>query len=278
MRIRIGNCVGNHSVTMFFLLVAAAGVQLLAAGPEDWQLLARLQVNPPDVRSFVETSFSFNQLKADPEGDLVLGFTAVRDTNKAKDTDVFMSRLVRSQDVWTQPVPVAETEELERSLAIRIDGKTGALHAAWVGNKRQKPGGPRSVLRIGYRRSDDEGATWTRTRYFPVGTALARRPQLMGDGQGRLYLVISNGYPKGQERIHLFRSADGGGDWRPVDVNFPEEEKRRDTGSPSWRSGRATAPTWSGPTRRWDGEPSSSADLQEISPGRRRSGSTTMLP
>ena len=52
-----------------------------------------------------------------------------------------------------------------------------------------------------------------------------------------MYLVISNGYPNGQERIHLFRSADGGGNWRPVDVNFPEEEKRRDTGSPQLEVG-----------------------------------------
>jgi len=30
-------------------------------------------------------------------------------------------------------------------------------------------------------------------------------------------------------RIHLLHSADGGGDWRPVDVNFPKGEKRGDT-------------------------------------------------
>ena len=45
-------------------------------------------------------------------------------------------------------------------------------------------------------------------------------------------MVISNGYPGKGERIHLFQSADGGGDWRSVDVNFPEEEKRGRTGSP----------------------------------------------
>ena len=54
----------------------------------------------------------------------------------------------------------------------------------------------------------------------------------MGDGQGHLYLVVPNGYPSGQERIHLFQSADGGEDWRPVDVNFSEDEKRGNTGSP----------------------------------------------
>ena len=229
---------GRKFFSTAILLAAVATVaQSMAADPREWRLLSRSQVNPPGVQAFVETFFSHNQLKADPEGDLVLGFAAVRDANKAKDTDVFMSRFVRSQDAWTQPVPVAETEELERSPAIRIDGKTGAIHAAWAGNKRQKPGGPRSELRIGYRRSDDEGATWTPTRYFAVGTALARRPQLTGDGQGHLYLVVSNGYPGGQERIHLFQSSDGGKDWRPVDVNFPEGEKRRDTGSPQLEVG-----------------------------------------
>ena len=233
-----------------FLTVVAAAVQGMAADPREWQLLSRVQVNPPGVQAFVETSFSYNQLKLGLGGNLVLGFTAVRDTNRAKDTDVFVSRFVRSQDVWTPPVPVAETEELERSPAIRIDGKTGALHAAWAGNKRQKPGGPRSELRIGYRRSDDGGATWTRTRYFAVGTALARRPQLKGDGRGHLYLVVSNGYPGGQERIHLFQSSDGGKDWRPVEVNFPEGEKRRDTASPQLEVGSDNRAylVWADPT------------------------------
>ena len=69
-------------------------------------------------------------------------------------------------------------------------------------------------------------------RHFAVGTALARRPQLMGDGRSDLYLVISNGYPETKERIHLFQSAGSGGKWRPVDVNFPENKKRGNTGSP----------------------------------------------
>ena len=232
-----GQCGGKFFSTAVLLAAFATAAQSMAANPREWWLLSRAQVNPPGVQAFVETFFSHNQLKADPEGDLVLGFPAVRDANKAKDTDVFVSRFVRSQDVWTPPIPVAETEELERSPAIRIDGKTGALHAAWVGNKRQKPSEPRSELRIGYRRSDDGGATWTRARYLAVGTALARRPQLKGDGQAHLYMVISNGFPGGQERIHLFQSSDAGKDWRPVDINFPKGEKRRDTGSPQLEVG-----------------------------------------
>ena len=78
----------------------------------------------------------------------------------------------------------------------------------------------------------DGGATWIPPRHFPVGTALARRPQLMGDGQGNLYLSISNGYAGKQERIHLFQSGDDGGTWRPVDVNFPEDRKRGNTAMP----------------------------------------------
>lgn len=230
--------------------VVAVPAQSMAADPGEWQLLSRLQVNPPDVQAFVETSFSHNQLEADRGGDLILGFAAVRDTNRAKDTDVFVSRFIRSADRWNSPVPIAETTDLERSPAVWIDRQSGAIHAAWVGNKRRNPGGPRSELRVGYRRSEDDGATWTPPRHFAVGTALARRPQLMGDGQGRLYLVISNGYPDGQERIHLFRSTEGGENWRPVDVNFPEGEKRGDTGSP-WL---ATGPdnrlylVWADPT------------------------------
>lgn len=220
-----------------WLAISVAWAQGLAANPEEWRLLSRVQVNPPGVQAFVETFFSHNQLQADHGGDLILGFVAVRDTNREKDTDVFVSRFVRSGDRWSPPVPLAESPDLERSPAIRIDGKGRTIHAVWVGNKRRKPGGPRSELRVGYRRSEDAGATWTPPRHFPVGTALARRPQLTGGGQGRLHLVISNGYPDGQERIHLFQSADGGQDWRPVDVNFPEGEKRGDTGSPRLKIG-----------------------------------------
>ena len=218
--------------TVLLLPIATAGVESLAVDPEEWRLLSRVQVNRPGIQAFVETFFSYNQLKANPGGDLVLGFAAILDTNRAKDTDVFASRLVRTEDRWTDPVPIAGTRDLERSPAIWIDRQSRAIHATWVGNERQKPGGPRREIRVGYRRSEDGGATWTPPRYFAVGTALARRPQLMGDGQGRLYLVISNGYPSGQERIHLFQSADGGENWRTVDVNFPEDQKRRDTGSP----------------------------------------------
>ena len=217
---------------VFFLPIATAGVESLANDPGAWRLLSRVQVNPPGVQAFVETYFSYNQLKADPGGDLVLGFAAVRNTNRAKDTDVFVSRFVRSEDRWKLPVPIAGSPDLERSPTIWIDGQTGAIHAAWVGNERRKPGRPRSELRIGYRRSEDEGANWTPPRYFAVGTALARRPQLMGDARGNLYLANSNGYPDGQERIHLFQSDDGRGNWQPVDVNFPKDEKRGDTRSP----------------------------------------------
>ena len=224
---------GGISFSAIILLAAVtAAAQSMAADPGEWQLLSRVQVNPPGIQAFVETFFSHNQLRADPGGDLVLGFAAVRNTNRAKDTDVFVSRFVRSEDLWNPPVPIAETTALERSPAIWIDGQTGAIHAAWVGNERQKPGGPRSELRIGYRRSEHGGATWTPPRYFAVGTALARRPQLMGDARGNLYLANSNGYPDGQERIHLFHSDDGGGSWQPVDVNFSKDKKRGDTGSP----------------------------------------------
>lgn len=220
---------------LFFLptatATATAAAENPATDPADWRLLSLDQANPPGLQAFLETFFSHNQLKADPGGDLLLGFAAIRDANRGKDTDVFVSRFDRSEDRWIPPVPIADTKDLERSPEIWIDGRSGAIHAAWAGNPRQKPGGPRSELRIGYRRSENGGATWTPPRHFPVGTALARRPQLMGDGQGRLYLVNSNGYPGGQERIHLFQSADGGENWRPVDVNFPEAGKRGDTRS-----------------------------------------------
>lgn len=241
-------CRGKFISTAILL---AAVAQSMAADPREWQLLSRVQVNPPGIQAFVETFFSYNQLKADHGGDLILGFAGVRDTNRAKDTDVFASRFARSEDRWSPPVPIAESPDLERSPAIWIDGNGRTIHAAWVGNRRQKPGGPRSELQVGYLRSEDDGATWTPPRLFAVGTALARRPQLVGGGQGRLYLVISNGYPGGQERIHLFQSSDGGNDWRPVDVNFPEGEKRRDTGSPHLEVGpdnRAYL-VWADPTK-----------------------------
>ena len=216
--------------TRNFFLIATAGVQSLAAGAAEWQLLSRVQVNPPGVRAFLETAFSVNQLRPDPGGKLILVYTAVPE--KRRDTDVVLSRYIPSEDRWGSPGPIAESSALERSPAVWVDRQSGVIHCAWVGNQSRNRGKPRSELRVGYRRSEDGGATWTPPRHFAVGTALARRPQLMGDGQGNLYLAISNGYPEAQERIHLFQSADGGGNWRPLDVNFPEEEKRGDTLSP----------------------------------------------
>ena len=211
------------------VMVFSVGLHSLAAGPAEWRLLSRVQINSPGVRSFVETSFTSNQLKAGPGGDLVLGFAAV--PKERTDTDVFVCRFIRSEDRWTPSVPIAETKDLERSPELWIDRQSGAIHSAWVANQRRQ-GGSRSELRVGYRRSEDGGATWSSSQQFPVGTALARRPQLSGDSRGGLYLMISNSYPGKGERIHLFQSTDGGSNWRSVDVNFPPEEKRGRTGSP----------------------------------------------
>ena len=54
----------------FLLTAAASGIQSLAADPDEWRLLSRVQINPPGVRSFVETFFNYNQLKSIPGGDL----------------------------------------------------------------------------------------------------------------------------------------------------------------------------------------------------------------
>ena len=122
------------------LVTRASCAQGLPADPGQWRLLSRAQVNPPGGQAFVETIFSYNQLKPDTGGDLILGFAAVPE--KRKDTDVLVSRYVGGEDRWTAPVSIAGSTDLERSPAIWIDGASGAIHAAWVGNKRQKQGGP----------------------------------------------------------------------------------------------------------------------------------------
>ncbi len=213
-----------------FIWAAATGAVKGSAGdPGDWQLLSRVQINPPGIRSFVESFFTRNQLQAMSHEDLMVAFSAVPE--KRTDTDVFVSRFHRSEDRWKSLVPIAETKELERSPAVWIDGDSDTIHLAWVANERRRSG-PRSELRVGYRQSTDAGATWSSPQLFPVGTALARPPLLQGDGNGNLYLVISNGYPDTRERILLFQSADAGENWRAVDVNFSEEEQRGRTGSP----------------------------------------------
>ena len=210
---------------VFFLPVTTASVESLANDPGEWRLLSRVQVNPPGVQAFVETFFSHNQLKSGPVGDLVLGFAAV--PRNRTDTDVFLSRFVRSEDRWNPPVPFADSNDLERSAAIWIDRHSGAVHVAWVGNKRQKSRGTSSELRLGYRRSVDGGATWIPPRHFPVGTALARRPQLMGDGQGNLYLSISNGY-RGKARTHP--SVSKRRRWRDLAPGGRQFPRRSETG------------------------------------------------
>ena len=80
------------SGVILFALITANGVVSRAADPGEWRLLSRVRINPPDVRAFIEPSFSYNQLKAEPGGNLVLGFTAAATQRNEQDTDVFMSR------------------------------------------------------------------------------------------------------------------------------------------------------------------------------------------
>ena len=181
MLIPNGQCGGRIFSTAVLLAAVATAAQSMAADPREWRLLSRAQVNPPGVQAFVETFFSHNQLKADPEGDLVLGFPAV-------------SRCQQGKGHGRLPVPIRPLAGcLDSARSRRRDRRAGTVagdpdrwkkrvRSTRLGseNKRQKPGGPRSELRIGYRRSDDEGATWTRTRYFGVGTALARRAAVEG--------------------------------------------------------------------------------------------------
>ena len=225
-----GQLGGIFSGAAILLAVVAAPVQSMVAAPAEWRQLSRLQVNPPGIQAFVETAFSYNQLKAVPGGDLFLGFTAVRDANPNKDTDVFVSRYVRSEDRWGSPAAIAESPALERSPAVWVHGRSGVIHFSWVGNERRKRRKQRSELRVGYRRSEDGGTSWTPPRQFAVGTALARRPQLMGDGRGNLNLAVSNGYPGERERIHLFQSNDGGRGLAPGGRQFPGGPEARGNG------------------------------------------------
>ena len=138
-----GQLVRSLFCFFFFLPTATAAAENPATAPPDWRLLSLGQVNPPGLQAFLETFFSHNQLKADPGGDLLLGFAAIRDANRGKDTDVFVSRFDRSEDRWNPPVPIAETKDLERSPEIWIDGRSGAIHAAWAairGRSREDPG------------------------------------------------------------------------------------------------------------------------------------------
>ena len=232
---------------VFLLPIATAEVQTRGADPGEWRLLSRVQVNPTGAQAFVENFFSYNQLKVDPTGDLVLGFVAF--PQKRKSTDVLVSRFDRSVDRWTPSVPIAETKDLERSPAIWIDGQSGAVHAAWVGNERRKSREVRSELRVGYRRSGDRGATWTPPRYFGVGTARARRPQLMGDVEATCTWPYPIAIAGNKSASICFRApAAAGTGARSTSISLT-------TGSggtrdrPSWVSDRMAAPAWFGSTR-----------------------------
>ena len=177
------------------------------------------------------------------------------------DTDVYVSRFVRSEDRWAPPVPIAESKGLERSPEIWIDNQSKAVHAAWVGNERRKAWSDlvvNSESATGDRRMEEPPGR--PPRHFAVGTALARRPQLRGDGRGNLYSGQFQWLSRrAKERIHLFQSDDGGGSWQPLDVNFTErQEKGEHRITPAGRRIGRSGPAWSGSTRRRAGGRSSS--------------------
>ena len=264
---------------VILLAVVAAPVQSVVAAPAEWRQLSRLQVNPPGIQAFVETAFSYNQLKAVPGGDLFLGFTAVRDANPNKDTDVYVSRYVRSEDRWGSPAAIAESPALERSPAVWVDGRSGVIHFSWVGNERRKQRKQRSELRVGYRRSEDGGTSWTPPRQFARGDGPGPAPPFDGRRTGQLesgrfqWLPRGTGtHPSVSEQRRRERT---GARWTSMSRRTGSEGERH---HPGWPLDRASGHAWSGLTGRPDGERSSSADPKEISPGPYPSVSTTIPP
>ena len=232
--------------------------QSLANDPGEWRLLSRVQVNPPGVRAFVETFFSHNQLKADPDGDLVLGFAAV--PQNRTDTDVFLSRFVRSEDRWNPPVPFAGSNDLERSAAIWIDRHSGAVHVAWVGNKRQKSRGTRSELRLGYRRSLDGRSHLDSATAFPRRDGACAAAAVDG-GRTRQPVSVHFQWLSRESRNGsiCFKAATGAGlgaRWTSISPKIRNGGTRQ---CPNWPSDRAGVPAWSGSTRLPDAGRSCSA-------------------
>ena len=110
---------------VFFLPIATSGVECLATDPVRVAAAVACPGQPagsPGIRGdflLLQSVESGSQVEI-----LVLGFTAV--PQNRTDTDVFVSRFLRSEDRWASPVPIAETKGLERSPEIWIDDQSGS--------------------------------------------------------------------------------------------------------------------------------------------------------
>lgn len=182
-----------------------------------FEIVSHFQLNPPEIRAFEEGGANLNRLEVGPSGAVYVAFSGVLQGRRV--TNVYFRRLLPAQDQWGALVQLSEEEILNRAPAIWV-APTGTIHYAWLADDNKKRG------RVGfrYRKSDDDGISWSDVRKLDVGVVRPRVPVLRGDAQGNLYLCISNrGKREEQERIILFRSGDSGESWEQVDVHNGEE-------------------------------------------------------
>ena len=196
------------------LILAVLSESLEGSGLE---VLSHFRLNSSDVSAFEEGGANRNRIEVGPSGSLYVAFSGLL-KGKAL-TNVFFRRSF-PEGKWDELVQLSEEKLRHRAPVIWV-GDEGRIHYAWLAHDDRKQ---QERVGLRYRKSEDGGASWSKVQGFDVGIVVARVPTLEGDGQGNLYLCISNkGKKEEQERIILFRSGDEGESWEQVDVHNGEE-------------------------------------------------------
>jgi len=184
---------------------AGGGAVFLAvAQPQDrWQTL--LEIRSPEKGVTIRDA----ELAVGPGNEMAVVYRWWRNQPRAKQI-----RLARSDDggkTWSQPAAPIDTEGKAFNPRV-IWGRGKSLVVAWADERR----GSR-VFDIYARRSPDGGATWEPEQLlsrFPeiLSNDLFARPELVGDGQDRLWAVWV-GVKGGRSSLYLNRSVDAGRTW-----------------------------------------------------------------
>ncbi len=130
---------------------------------------------------------------------------------------------------WDEPVALSQEGVYGLFPDLFVDSD-GGVHCVWIDARRHQRGKVKSYRLVYARRPP--GGNWTAPVELAVGID-PNPPRMTGDAQGRIYLLWSNRAESGAaNRLHLFRSGDGGNVWVPLNSGFASTGEAGDAFQP----------------------------------------------